>query len=64
MRWFALAFLLMVAESLISLIAQQHHLSLHRSVLGAAVVVCDFAGLACLGVAWLSWRRGRRNAGH
>jgi hypothetical protein len=63
-RWFALASLLFVAESLGSVIAQQHHLSLHRSLLGAALVIGDFAALACLGVAWLSWRRGSRNAGH
>jgi hypothetical protein len=64
MRWIALALLLIVADSLVSMIAQQHHLSLHRSVLGFALFLIPVAGLACLGVAALSWRQGSRNAGH
>ena len=64
MRWIALALLLIVADSLVSMIAQQHHLSLHRSVLGGALLLISVAGLACFGVAALSWRRGTRSAGH
>ena len=63
-RWIALSLLLFVAESLISMIAQQHHLRLHHSVLGAALFLAPVAGLACLGAAALAWRRGSRNAGH
>ena len=64
MRWIALAFLLIVTDSLVSMIVHQHHLRLHRSVLGFALFLIPVAGLACLGVAALSWRRGSRNAGH
>lgn len=62
MRWIALASLLIVADSLVSVIAQQYHMRLHRSVLGFALVLIPVAELACLGVAALSWRRGKRNA--
>jgi hypothetical protein len=57
-----LACLLIWLGSSLGAIAYELHLRLHHSLLGFVVFLLPVAGLACLAVAALSWRRAARNA--
>ena len=62
LRWIMLGSLLLVTGSLASLLAHEHRLVLHHSVLGAALLLITLGGLVCYGMAALSWLWGSRNA--
>lgn len=63
-RWIGTGGLLVACGILLAEIASQRHWTLHHSALGVAVFLLPAAGLACLGMAAVTWRRrdGRRSA--
>jgi hypothetical protein len=63
-QWMALAIVLIQSGVVLSTTASQRHWTLHHVALGAIAFVLPVAGLACLAMAAVSWRRrpGRRSA--
>jgi hypothetical protein len=63
-RWIALAQVLIQSGVVLSTTASQHHWTLHHSALGVIALLLPVAGLACLAMAAVSWRRrpGRQSA--
>lgn len=61
-RWVGTGGLLVICGVLLSEIAIQQHWTLHHSALGVAAFLLPVSGLACLGIAAITWRRrdGRR----
>jgi hypothetical protein len=60
MRWIALAQVLIESGVVLSATANQRHWTLHHSALGAIALLLPVAGLACLVMAVVSWRRRPR----
>jgi protein-S-isoprenylcysteine O-methyltransferase Ste14 len=58
--WIAIAGLVIESGVLLSTIAEQHHWTLHHSVLGVTAFLLPVAGLGCLVIAALKWRRHGR----
>jgi hypothetical protein len=56
-RWIAMAWLLVESGVLLSMIASQRHWTLHHTTLGAIAFLLPVAGLPCVVMAAVSWRR-------
>ena len=56
-RWIALAWVLIESGVVLSMIASQRHWTLHHSALGAIAFLLPVAGLACVAMVAVSWRR-------
>jgi hypothetical protein len=63
-RWIAIAWLLIEAGVVLSMIASQRHWTLHHTALGVIGFLLPVLALACLAMGAVSWRRwaGRRRA--
>jgi hypothetical protein len=63
-RWIGTGGLLVACGVLVAEIASQRRWTLHHSALGVAAFLLPVAGLACLAIAAVTWRRGygRRSA--